>query len=83
MQNMNFYAKCIKNPGVNGRRDFIKKSASGFIASLATPAIMACADANKEKRDCLGVAFVGLGYYSTQILAPSIQMCKIATWRVL
>jgi glucose-fructose oxidoreductase len=76
MQNMNFYAKCIKNPGVNGRRDFIKKSASGFIASLATPAIMACADANKEKRDCLGVAFVGLGYYSTQILAPSIQMCK-------
>ncbi|HLO81698.1 MAG TPA: Gfo/Idh/MocA family oxidoreductase [Chitinophagaceae bacterium] len=57
------------------RRDFIQKSLAGAagltllnqsFASILIPK-------NKEK---LGVALVGLGYYSTDLLAPSLQLTK-------
>lgn len=60
----------------NSRRDFIKKGTAGLVATLATPAILSCANTSESDEEKLGIAFVGLGYYSTDILAPSIQMCK-------
>jgi glucose-fructose oxidoreductase len=58
----------------SSRRTFIKKSSLGLITALAAPAIIGCAAESTKKK--LGLALVGLGYYSTDILAPSIQMCK-------
>ncbi len=64
------------NLPANTRRDFIKKGTAGLITALAAPAIWSCANSNENNKERLGIAFVGLGYYSTDILAPSIQMCK-------
>lgn len=58
------------------RRVFIRRSTAGIVTALAAPAILSCANSNQQTKDKLGMAFVGLGYYSTDILAPSIQMCK-------
>jgi len=60
----------------NSRRDFIKKGAAGIVTSLAAPAILSCANSNQNQKEKLGMALMGLGYYSTDILAPSIQLCK-------
>lgn len=60
----------------NSRRDFIKKGTAGIVTSLAAPSILSCANSNQIKKEKLGLALMGLGYYSTDILAPSIQMCK-------
>lgn len=60
----------------SSRRDFIKKGAAGLVTTLAAPAILSCANTNQNGKEKLGIAFMGLGYYSTDILAPSIQMCK-------
>ncbi|MCR9084983.1 MAG: Gfo/Idh/MocA family oxidoreductase, partial [Cyclobacteriaceae bacterium] len=58
------------------RRESIKKL--GLLSSMTylTPyAFSACAEPkNSEKK--LGVALVGLGYYSTDLLAPALQMTK-------
>jgi glucose-fructose oxidoreductase len=56
------------------RRSFIKKGSAGILTALAAPSIIGCAAESSKKK--LGLALVGLGYYSTDILAPSIQMCK-------
>ena len=58
------------------RRSFIKKSTAGLITALAAPAIIGCAKNNESKKKKLGLALMGLGYYSTEILGPTIQMCK-------
>lgn len=58
------------------RRDFIKKGTAGIITALAAPSIIGCANSNESEKKKLGLALMGLGYYSTDILAPSIQMCK-------
>jgi glucose-fructose oxidoreductase len=76
------------------RRDFIYQTLAGTLAlstsSFAIPNILQAK--NKEK---LGVALVGLGYYSTDILAPALQVTnhcelkgivsgtssKISTWQ--
>ncbi len=60
----------------NSRRNFIKKSTAGIITAMAAPSIISCANSNESGKKKLGLALMGLGYYSTQILAPSIQMCK-------
>ena len=60
----------------HSRRDFIKKGTAGIITSLAAPAILSCANGESQQDKKLGLALMGLGYYSTDILAPSIQMCK-------
>ena len=64
--------KLINNP----RRDFIKKSAAGIITAMAAPTIIGCANSNESNKKKLGLALMGLGYYSTQILGPTMQMCK-------
>ena len=53
------------------RRDLIKNLAFGGAALLHSPAILF--PSGKEK---LGIALVGLGYYSTDLLAPALQQTK-------
>jgi len=52
------------------RRDAIKTLAIGSGALLLSPGILL---AGTRKKDKLGVALVGLGYYSTDLLAPALQ----------
>jgi glucose-fructose oxidoreductase len=65
-----------KSPGliVSSRRQVIKTIAAGSTALLFSPnsLLSAC----KQKKDKLGVALVGLGYYSTDLLAPALQQTK-------
>ncbi len=54
------------------RRDFIKKTATlGSIAAFSPNVFLAATQLVKEK---LGIALVGLGYYSTDLLAPALQL---------
>ncbi len=57
------------------RRDTIKAITLGTGASLFLPAgLMASNHSGKRKK--LGVALVGLGYYSTDLLAPALQQTE-------
>ena len=64
------------NIGNNSRREFIKKGTAGLITAIAAPSIISCANSNESGKRKLGLALMGLGYYSTEILVHSIQMCK-------
>src|SRR5450432_1080559 len=55
------------------RRDALKIIALGSGALLLSPGILF---AGARKKDKLGVALVGLGYYSTDLLAPALQQTK-------
>ena len=57
------------------RRDFLAKSLTG----LGALALSQAAFANiiiPQKKTKLGVALVGLGYYSTDLLAPALQLTQ-------
>jgi glucose-fructose oxidoreductase len=58
------------------RRKFIKQAAVGTAlvtaAAIGLPQIIS----PKKKKDRLGVALVGLGYYSTDLLAPALQLTQ-------
>src|SRR4029078_9336312 len=56
------------------RREVVKTLALGTGGILLSPLILRCS--NKSKKDRLGVALVGLGYYSTDLLAPALQQKK-------
>ncbi|WP_100627727.1 Gfo/Idh/MocA family protein [Algoriphagus formosus] len=59
------------------RRDSLKKLGLLSGMSILTPLnLMACNSATSKKRDKLGVALVGLGYYSTDLLAPALEITK-------
>lgn len=60
---------------MTSRRDSLKTLglATG-LGLLAPSSLFACS--NKSKKDKLGVALVGLGYYSTDLLAPALQITK-------
>lgn len=57
------------------RRKFIKQAAFGAaaatVAAIGLPRIL-----TREKKERLGVALVGLGYYSTDLLAPALQLTQ-------
>ncbi len=54
------------------RRDFIKKAATlSSIAAFSPNCFLAATQPAKEK---LGIALVGLGYYSADLLAPALQL---------
>jgi glucose-fructose oxidoreductase len=56
------------------RRKFLEKSTKNSLALASFPAILPnLFSLQKEK---LGVALVGLGYYSTDLLAPALQQTK-------
>ena len=56
------------------RRDVIKSLALGGAATLFSPNVLLAATSRQKER--LGVALVGLGYYSTDLLAPALQQTK-------
>jgi glucose-fructose oxidoreductase len=56
------------------RRKLIKTLSAGSAALLLNPAYLFSA-CTKQKRG-LGVALVGLGYYSNDLLAPALQLTK-------
>jgi glucose-fructose oxidoreductase len=59
---------------VTSRRDALKTLALGTGSILLSPRILRSASAYRKDR--LGVALVGLGYYSTDLLAPALQQTK-------
>jgi glucose-fructose oxidoreductase len=59
---------------VTSRRDILKSLALGSAATLFSPHTLFSATLQKKER--LGVALVGLGYYSTSLLAPALQQTK-------
>src|SRR3954468_18203518 len=56
------------------RRTIIKTLAIGGAGILFSPNSLL--SATSKKKDKLGVALVGLGYYSTDLLAPALQQTK-------
>ena len=66
---MNKQKKLTKHSA--SRRDAIKTFASGGAALMFSPHSLLSATLKKKER--LGVALVGLGYYSTDLLAPALQ----------
>ncbi len=63
----------------SSRRSFIKKTSLGVGAAtlgLATSAYSKSLFIPKAPKETMGIALVGLGYYSTQILAPALQETK-------
>lgn len=56
------------------RRELIKILSLGSAATLFAPATLLSACTTKKRG--LGVALVGLGYYSTDLLAPALQQTK-------
>jgi glucose-fructose oxidoreductase len=56
------------------RRKVVKALAAGGAAVLFSPQSLLAA--TRRKKDKLGVALVGLGYYSTDLLAPALQQTK-------
>ena len=56
------------------RRIFLQTSLMGTATALFSPNVLLSATAPKKER--LGIALVGLGYYSTDLLAPALQQTK-------
>lgn len=59
---------------ITSRRDILKTLAIGGTAALFSPHTLLAA--SRPQKDRLGVALVGLGYYSTDLLAPALQQTK-------
>src|SRR6187402_263556 len=59
---------------LTSRRDVIKTLALGTGSLILSPKILR--STNIYKKDRLGIALVGLGYYSTDLLAPALQQTK-------
>ncbi|AKD05844.1 Gfo/Idh/MocA family oxidoreductase [Pontibacter korlensis] len=58
----------------SSRRDVLKNLVWGTTAALFSPhALLA---ATRQQKSRLGVALVGLGYYSTDLLAPALQQTR-------
>ncbi len=56
------------------RRDALKSIIIGGAATLFSPNVLLASTAKKKEK--LGIALVGLGYYSTDLLAPALQMTE-------
>jgi len=63
-----------RNMSLTSRRDVIKTLALGTGSLILSPKILR--STNIYKKDRLGIALVGLGYYSTDLLAPALQQTK-------
>ena len=58
----------------NSRREIIKTLALGGSALIFSPNVLL--SATRQKKEKLGIALVGLGYYSTDLLSPALQQTK-------
>ena len=56
----------------NQRREFLRKTGGLLAATTVAPAILTSAPRAFNRK--LGVALVGLGYYSTDVLAPALAL---------
>ncbi|MBE2214184.1 MAG: Gfo/Idh/MocA family oxidoreductase [Opitutaceae bacterium] len=71
-------------PQPSTRRDFLARLAAGSAALLAGATTASCAPAESPPppgRRKLGIALVGLGHYSTDLLAPALRetrLCRLA-----
>ncbi len=63
-----------RNTQLTSRREAIKTFALGSAALMFSPNVLLSCAAKQKNR--LGVALVGLGYYSTDLLAPALQQTK-------
>jgi glucose-fructose oxidoreductase len=61
-----------------GRREFLRVSALGAAGILTLPGFYASRGVLTGKQKKAGIALVGLGYYSTDILAPALQETNMA-----
>src|SRR5437868_5019811 len=61
---------------MNSRRIFIKDTLGSFAALAAGSNVFSAILLPKQKQK-LGVALVGLGYYSTDLLAPALQLTEL------
>src|SRR5688572_19897487 len=59
---------------LTSRRNALKTLAMGTGGILLSPQILRVSGLGKKDR--LGIALVGLGYYSTDLLAPALQQTK-------
>lgn len=59
---------------ISSRREVLKTLALGSAATLFSPDTLL--GATWQKKEKLGVALVGLGYYSSDLLAPALQQTK-------
>jgi len=64
----------LMNANSTSRREVIKTIAAGGAAMLFSPNVLLAA--TRPKKTKLGIALVGLGYYSTDLLAPALQQTK-------
>lgn len=55
------------------RREILKTLVLGGGISLISPSLLWAAS---KKKDSLGIALIGLGYYSTDLLAPALQQTQ-------
>lgn len=58
------------------RRIFIKNTLGSIAALTFATESFSCITKSGRKKDKLGVALVGLGYYSTDLLAPALQQTE-------
>src|SRR6476659_11150142 len=64
----------IRSLQSTSRRKVIKTLAMGTAGLLFSPNPLLAS--TRKKKDKLGIALVGLGYYSTDLLAPALQITK-------
>lgn len=64
----------LETTNLHSRRTFAKALAIGGSSLFLSPFLARAG--KKFKKDKLGVALVGLGYYSTDLLAPALQQTK-------
>jgi glucose-fructose oxidoreductase len=74
LANQNQHHQNSKNMNGINRRNILKTLVLGSGITLFSPSSLF--SANLRKKDKLGVALVGLGYYSTDLLAPALQQTK-------
>src|SRR5258708_27463028 len=60
---------------MTNRREFIQHAAASA-AGLAVSQYAFAQSLIQKKKEKLGVALVGLGYYSTDLLAPALQLTQ-------
>ncbi len=70
---MNMNSCSDKNAGAT-RRDFLQKAALIAFSAVFSPNVLLAA--TRRRKDNLGIALVGLGYYSTDVLQQSFGFTK-------
>jgi len=60
----------------NSRRNFVKNISLGAFGIALTSGSVACYNQSDRSKRKLGIALIGLGYYSTDLLAPALLETK-------